>query len=107
MTDNVVQFPNQVIDDWNFLESLIRGELEEKQTPEAIVNTVIDRMRVAYREHHFDFEFDMEVEPEHVLATRSAVQEVHDAFQIHIMGLLGARMELELELAHIQARLDR
>lgn len=52
---NIVDFPTKSVQSWTGVEKIIRDILNQSKASHALSNIVIERMKVAYKEHEFDY----------------------------------------------------
>ncbi|MBM94637.1 MAG: hypothetical protein CMI09_02150 [Oceanospirillaceae bacterium] len=82
--------------EWQILEKIIHEALESRGASDAMRDAVSERMKAAWEESAFEYQFPIQEGNEDEL---KAVLDLHSAMKQHVTRLLFSRLLLEVELA--------
>ncbi len=100
----IIKFPTKEIKTWNLLEKKIRKIMEEEDAPEKVIDTVIDRMKSAYKEYYFSYQLpysDSETFSDEFI---NNIKSLNKALEEYFVKIMSSRILLEIKLAFVQWR---
>lgn len=98
----VLEFPTKSVQGWINFEKTLRLVLSESKASPELTNIVIERMKVSYKEHEFDYNLSFKLPPEASEHVAEQIAIFTAALQTKINELLTSRLRLEIKLAKAQ-----
>lgn len=96
---NIIEFPTKAVQDWAVVERTLRHIMGDAGASNVLIDIVVERMKVAFDEHKFDYHLSLNLPQEYADDVGSQIEGFIKALQQHTTELLLSRLKIEIELA--------
>jgi hypothetical protein len=96
---NIIGFPTKSVRDWQIIRSTLIDLLSQSSVSEEFVTVILERMKIAYDEHEFNFDILLNLPDKYNEQVTEKLGIFSKALQQRTNELLVSRLILEIKLA--------